>query len=258
MNILDNLEIVNAIKSDVIKRRPIEACGLIIENNGYYAIPCENTAQNPKDEFLIDRKEIKDKVGNGKIIGYYHSHESNGDLGASRPDMAVMAKIGLKSIIVDINTLEMKEWDKIDNFIPAFENRPFVAGYLDCSELVKDYYKKNFNIDIKSCDHPIKHMSWEEIKIKWNELQDFNKEDYLFFKNYFIENGFIEIDKKDLRQHDVILCRAKEISAPIHALVYIKKDFILHHPSGRYSLMEHYTNFYKKLSVFYLRHKDLA
>lgn len=248
--------LTDKIKSDLLeltfKHSKIECCGVIVDFDGEIKVlQCDNRAKNPKNNFFIDRKELNEKIGNGTLLAYFHSHDDSSE--PSLEDWAVATKLNLISIIINKLNKEIKIFNPDPNFIPSFENRPFIAGYLDCSTLVKDYYKKTLNIDLPTLNHPIKHLSWNEIKEKWNELQHYNKSDYLFLLNYYIDNGFHLIDKNSIKKHDIILCRATEIEAPVHCLIYLGNN-ILHHPSERKSCVEQYNSFYKKLTTHCLRH----
>ncbi len=243
-NLIQYKEISEAIR-EACKDSVYETCGIIISNNGVAEIcKCTNIATDPLNFFLIDRKEINNFSAKGKIIAYYHVHLFGSEL--STEDIAVMTKLNLPCIIYDSTHDSLHQENPDKDFIPPFEGRPFIAGHLDCSALVKDYYFNILNIKLPVLVHPVKSMSWTEIQENWSDLQIYNKEDY----------NFQEITKNELRKNDLILCRAKEIKAPVHCLIYLSNSKILHHPSERKSVIENYTDFYIKLSVNFLRYRD--
>lgn len=251
------MTINESLKNDLIKstkrRFRIEVCGIIVEkDNQLNVIECENQAQNKNDDFFIDRKELNEKIGTGKLIAYYHSHD--GDTNQSPQDLAVSSKLNLTSVIINKQNFDIQVYEPDPNHIPSFYDRPFIAGYLDCSELIKDYYFKVLNVNLPRIDHPIKHLSWTEIKEKWEELQEYNKNDYNFLLDYFLNNNFYQIKQEELQLHDIILCRAREIECSVHAIIYLGNNNILHHPSERLSGIENYSNFYKKLTTNCLRY----
>lgn len=251
--LIDNLQIRKDLIESTKRNFNIEVCGIIVDFDGdIKVIECNNHAQNKKEDFFIDRKELNEKIGNGKLLGYYHSHDGDAEL--SIQDLAVANKLNLIAIIINKANLEIKEFTPDPTYISAFHDRPFIAGYLDCSELVKDYYYKILNISLPTINHPIKNLSWSDIKEHWEELQCYNKPDYNYLLDYFLNNGFNLINKNDLQKHDIILCRAREIEAPVHCLIYLGNNNILHHPSERVSGFELYSNFYKKLTTHCLRH----
>lgn len=260
IDVLSNRELKEQIINNCKKISMVEACGLITinrETKKIFVIKGDNIANDPFNNFLLDRKFIELVSETNFIIGYYHSHYS-GSAEPSIQDQAVINKLKLKCVIWDNVSGAITETNPEDlEFIPPYVGRPFLAGILDCSELVKDYYKKSLNIILPTLSHPIKFMSWAEIQKNWDSLQSFNSAEYMFFLNYFLDNGFQEVAAKDLKANDIILCRAKEIAAPVHALIYLGDGKILHHPSQRDSILEYYSDFYKKLSVKYIRYKDL-
>jgi len=259
-------EVIDLIKNEDVTRDiraiclefPWETCGIIIFNTEFQkpeVCKCNNIAKDPYNFFLIDRKEINEFTKKGEIIGYFHAHTKDSNL--STEDIAVMTKLNIPCIIYNRFEDSLSQTNPDPEFIPGLEGRPFIAGFLDCSELVKDYFKKTLNISLSSMEHPIKFMSWSEIKEHWDELQEYNNKDYNFLADYFISNGFYEISRRELQKHDVILCRAKEIEAPVHVLIFLGNGRILHHPSERPSVIEQYNDFYGKLSVKFFRYKDI-
>lgn len=256
-DLLSNLEIRQNIIDNCLSIKVIEACGLICKDSKgvISVVKAVNTSPDPFDNFLISGTFIRQISEEKDIIGYYHSHNS-GDARPSIEDLAVINKLKKICVIYDNKSKQITETHpSIEEFIPPFDKRPFIAGVLDCSELVKDYYKKSLNIELPKLNHMIKFMSWDEIKEKWNSLQHFNQLEYNFFLDYFLSNGFQEINANNLQKNDIILCRSREIKAPIHALIYLGNDKILHHPSNRLSEYTYYDKFYKRLSVRFVRYK---
>ncbi len=254
-NLIEDPDVVSAIQNKITNLF-IEQCGLVLSDEaGITVEACENISSSPEKDFLISKKQIQEVAKDKEIIAYYHSHPD--DNIPSVQDHIVSAKLKIPCLIHNNRNGEISQTLPPDSsYIPNFTQRPFIPGFLDCSDLVKDYYEKALNILLPRLEHPIKYMSWPEIKQNWDSLQEYNKADYNFFLDYFLANGFGEIDKKNLRENDIILCRAEEIAAPIHALIYLGGDRILHHPSERESLIENYNRFYKKLSVKYLRYQE--
>ncbi|RTK99173.1 MAG: hypothetical protein EKK57_10145 [Proteobacteria bacterium] len=251
---------LNNIKDQIIANCEeidfVEACGLLCkEGDVFFVVKADNIADNPFDNFIISNQFIEEIAKTKQIVGYYHSHNS-GNAEPSIEDLAVISKLNLTCIIYDKLSKTITETNPpAEPFIPPYENRPFIAGILDCSELIRDYYYKSLNITLPKLDHPIKYMSWKEIREKWNKLQHYNKQDYNFYLDYFLNNGFREISKEELNKNDIILIRTREIKAPIHALIYMGNNNILHHQSDRLSRYEDYAPFYRKLSVKYVTYK---
>ena len=257
-NILNDETIKKQIIDNCLAINFVEACGLICleKDNTITVVKAINTSLEPFSNFLISGTFIRKVLEEKEIIGYYHSHDS-GSANPSIEDLAVINKLNLNCIIYDKKSKTITETrPSIQDFIPQYDGRPFIAGLLDCSELVRDYYMKALNIKLPKLNHPIKFQSWDEIKENWNSLQDYNKSDYLFFLNYFLDNGFYEIETENLIKNDIILLRTIEIKAPIHALIYMGNDKILHHPSNKLSEYNYYTNVYKRLTVKAVRYGE--
>lgn len=115
-----------------------------------------------------------------------------------------------------------------------YENRPFIHGLFDCYTLVRDYYKRNFNIFLPT-----------NIQRDWEWWQK--------GENLYLENAkdcsFEEA--QDIKKHDVLLMKINS-PVPNHAAIYIGDGKILHHMSGRFSTTQDLTFSYKqKISVIY-------
>lgn len=122
---------------------------------------------------------------------------------------------------------------------PEYEGRPFLHGLFDCYTLVRDYYKRNFQIFLPTNIQ----RDWEW----WNKGQ-----------NLYLENAkdcsFIESD--DIQKHDVLIMNINS-PVPNHAAIYLGDGKILHHMSGRFSTIQNLTfSLKQKISVIY-RNKSL-
>lgn len=116
----------------------------------------------------------------------------------------------------------------------GYEGRPFIHGIFDCYTLVRDYYKRNFNIFLPTNIQ----RNWEW----WNKGE-----------NLYLENAkdcsFEEAE--DIKKYDVLLMKINS-PVPNHAAIYIGDNKILHHMSGRFSTVQDLTFSYKqKISVIY-------
>lgn len=115
-----------------------------------------------------------------------------------------------------------------------YEGRPFIHGMFDCYTLVRDYYKRNFNIFLPTNIQ----RDWEW----WNKGE-----------NLYLENAkdcsFEEAE--DIKKHDVLLMKINS-PVPNHAAIYLGEGKILHHMSGRFSTVQDLSFSYKqKISVIY-------
>lgn len=120
-----------------------------------------------------------------------------------------------------------------------YEGRPFLHGLFDCYTLIRDYYKREFNIFLPT--NMQRNWNW------WSQGE-----------NLYVDNAkyhrFEEVT--DIKKHDVLVMK---IGSPVpnHGAIYLGNNKILHHAAGRFSTIQTLTNSYKqKISVIY-RNKSL-
>jgi hypothetical protein len=157
-----------------------------------------------------------------------------------------------------VSTLELEERTELNNskilfvtvgssknisevFIPNeyfenadYEGRPFLHGLFDCYTLIRDYYKKEFNIFLPTNIQ----RNWEW----WSQGENLYVDNA---KNY----GFEETT--DIKKHDILIMK---IGSPVpnHGAIYLGDNKILHHTAGRFSTIQTLTNSYKqKIAVIY-------
>jgi cell wall-associated NlpC family hydrolase len=115
-----------------------------------------------------------------------------------------------------------------------YEGRPFLHGLFDCYTLVRDYYKRNFNIFLPTNIQ----RDWEW----WNKGQNLyldNAKDY----------SFEEVE--DIQKHDVLIM-AVNSPVPNHAAIYLGEGKILHHMAGKFSTVQDLKfSLKQKISVIY-------
>jgi hypothetical protein len=115
-----------------------------------------------------------------------------------------------------------------------YEGRPFLHGLFDCYTLIRDYYKKEFNIFLPTNIQ----RNWEW----WSQGENLYVENAKYF-------SFEEVS--DIKKHDVLIMK---IGSPVpnHGAIYLGNNKILHHIAGRFSTVQTLTNSYKqKISVIY-------
>jgi len=157
-----------------------------------------------------------------------------------------------------VSTLELEERTELNNskilfvtvgssknisevFIPNeyfenadYEGRPFLHGLFDCYTLIRDYYKKEFNIFLPTNIQ----RNWEW----WSQGENLYLDNA---KNY----GFEEAT--DIKKHDILIMK---IGSPVpnHGAIYLGDNKILHHNAGKFSTIQTLTNSYKqKIAVIY-------
>ena len=118
-------------------------------------------------------------------------------------------------------------------------NRPFLHGMFDCYTLIRDYYRRNFNVILPTN----LQRNWEW----WTEGS-----------NLYVDNakkyGFEEV--QDIKIYDVLIMNINS-QVPNHGAIYLGDNKILHHIGGRFSTIESLKSSYKhSLSVIY-RNKNI-
>lgn len=115
-----------------------------------------------------------------------------------------------------------------------YENRPFLHGLFDCYTLIRDYYKRNFDVYLPTNIQ----RNWEWWAQGENLYVD-NAKDY----------SFEEVS--DIQKHDVLIMKIGS-SMPNHGAIYLGEGKILHHLAGRFSTIQDLTLSYKqKIAVIY-------
>jgi len=122
-------------------------------------------------------------------------------------------------------------------------DRPFVFGAQDCLSLFRDFYKTNFNIDIRNYARP---QNWSSDQLDLMRLC-YEREGFDMVTDWKL---------KDLRPADV-LCMAIGESNPNHFSIYLGDGEIVHHLAGRNSSKETFRDFWRSSTCYLLRHPDV-
>jgi len=136
--------------------------------------------------------------------------------------------------------------DISDFFIPdryfencPYEGRPFVHGIFDCYTLIREYYRKKFNLILPTNIQ----RTWE-----WWTQGD----------NLYLENAktydFYEVN--EIKKYDILLLKFNS-SVPNHGAIYLGDNTILHHMAGKFSCKDSLGFSLKsRISAVY-RHREL-
>lgn len=118
--------------------------------------------------------------------------------------------------------------------------RPFIYGKHDCFTLMREFYKKEFNIDIRNYGS---YDGW------WNDGL-----------NLYVDNlgkeGFYLLDDEEPMVGDLyLMCLNSPV--PAHCAIWVGENSILHHVQGRPSRIDSYRGVFKNFTVSRWRHKKL-
>lgn len=217
---------------------PREACGLIVVVKGkerYW--PCTNISPEARDQFAIDPKDYAAAEEAGEIIGIFHSHVYIPPT-PSQADLVSCEATGLRWYIVNPDTEEWAEFE------PSGYEAPLVGrvhswGALDCWTLVRDWYRRERNIDL----------------IDLPRARDFWKDGTDLLGGNYERAGFRElVDGEELEVGDVILMQTGDSPVTNHVALYIGDDQILHHAEYRLSSRDVYGGWYKKHTAKVVRY----
>lgn len=212
-----------------------EMCGIIA---GSKFFPCTNIHSSPIDNFAIEAKDYAQLEELG-IEAIFHSHIGFNNQ-FSRHDISSCKAINLPWIMYCIGTNSWHEMDPTGS-APYIE-RPWIYGIYDCYGLVRDYFRKEYNILLDDYDRG------EEFEWKSREWRMFEKN--------FAGQGFVEVDSP--RKGDVLLMQL-QADFPNHVGVIHDPDrnIFYQHLLDRLSEASIYGGYWQKSTVKILRHKEL-
>ena len=232
---------LNAFREHVKEEFPKEACGFLLRiGNKERYFPANNIADNPEEDFVIDPVSYAKAEDKGQIIGICHSHP-NADCTPSEADKVACETSKVPWHILSWPQDKLYSWEP-EGFEAPLIGRQFSYGILDCCTLVRDFYKRELNIDFE-CHSGLD--GW------WDKGEN------RYLDNYE-EQGFVRIlDEKDIQKYDVFLIKLVS-PVPNHAAIFVGDDKILHHVHGRLSNREPYGGYWRKHTTHHLRHKSLC
>jgi proteasome lid subunit RPN8/RPN11 len=217
---------------------PREACGVVIEHDADLTyIACRNIATNDQHEhFIIDGQDYARAEDTGRVVAIAHSHPYISPK-PSLADLAGIERTGLPWLIVNVpvGTFSIT---RPSGFNAPLIGRPFVHGVHDCYALVRDYYAGQ---GVTLNDYPRTWGWWES-----TEGPDLYREN-------FEKEGFVEVPRETLREHDLLLMNIRA-AHDNHMAIYLGAGIILHHLIGHASKRETYQEFYQRRTTAVLRH----
>ena len=217
---------------------PSECCGLLAVVKGRLKyFECENLAYDPEITFLLnpnDYMRIEDK---GEIVGVVHSHP-NSHPNPSEADKVACEESGVPWHIVSPH---LNSWGYCEpaGFVLPYVGRKFVFGVVDCYSMCRDWYKREWDLNLTNY---LRKDQW------WDAGEN------LYVDN-FANEGFKEIPIRELEKGDTILMQIKS-PVPNHAAIYLGNQQILQHLQGRLSSRDVYGGYYAINTVMALRHEN--
>jgi proteasome lid subunit RPN8/RPN11 len=235
-------ELPDGIKSQILEQAqaefPQEMCGLVAVVKGrrrYF--PCKNLAETPHEHFVLDPLDYAAAEDKGEIVAVVHSHPTTNPA-PSVADRVACEKSGLPWYIVNPRT-ESWGYCEPEGFELPYVGREFVFGLVDCYSLCRDWYGREFGLNLR--DYERRDQFWK-------------RGENLYLDN-FANEGFREVPVAELQRGDAILMQI-ESPLPNHAAIYLGDQMILHHAQGRLSSRDLYGSYYVKSTAKALRHES--
>ena len=229
-----------AMKAEILKHAkaeaPRECCGLVAVVKGrrkYF--PCQNIAETPDEHFVLSGwNEVEDQ---GEVVAIVHSHPITNPQ-PSTADRVACEKSELPWFIVNPNT-EAWGYCEPEGFELPYVGREFSFGVVDCYTLVRDWYAREYGIQLR--DYHRQDKFWD-------------RGENLYMDNFAAE-GFRKIPVEDVQPGDLILMNLVS-PLPNHAAIYMGDQQVLHHVQGRLSSRDLYGGYYGKSTACALRHES--
>lgn len=236
---------VKTMNAEAEKAYPNEACGVLVKRGKKsMVVVCKNVAAEPRYNFTIDPAEYSRVADGGEIIGIWHSHVDQS------PEPSDADRVGCEA--VELPWFIVSVTKRGDEFVFAgpkviepvgFEmpylERPYVQGVFDCYSLVRDWYRRELGIHLRY--YPAVEMDGSQGSRKFVERIE--------------TEGFVVIHDVEPQIGDLFLIQTTS-DVPEHIAIYIGDDMILHHCHDRLSRRDMYFGYWKKHTVFHLRHKS--
>ena len=218
--------------------QPKECCGVVCVVKGrrrYF--PCRNLAATPDEHFVMDPLDYAEAEDQGEVVAVIHSHPVSNPK-PSEADLVACEKTGVPWHIINPLTEEWGYCEPSGHQLP-YVGRQFAFGVVDCYTLVRDWYAREYGIQLRDYDRRDKF--WEH-------------GENLYMDN-FANEGFSEIPVADVQPGDLILMNVCSL-VPNHAAIYLGDQLILHHVQQRLSSRDVYGGYYWKNTACALRHES--
>lgn len=219
---------------------PNEACGLVVATGKRQRLQrAKNIAANPTTTFDLDPDAWLQIGDDESVVGIFHSHPMT----SAEPSMADLAGCEASAMpwhIINPQTAQYVYFEPT-GFVTPYAGRPYVHGVLDCFTIVRDWYKREANLELPNFRRT---DGW------WERGED------LYVDNYG-DCGFERLIDQPCKRGDLFLIQVAS-KVPNHAAVFLGGDQILHHAQGRLSRIDVYGGMWEKCTSHHLRHPSTA
>lgn len=222
---------------------PRECCGLVLVFKGRERyVRCRNIATEQEKQFIMSPEDYAGADEYGEIVAVCHSHPNELPK-PSQADKVACEASGLAWHIVHVSIPEGGETPMATDIVtvePSGYEAPLVGrvfshGILDCYALVRDYYKREMDIELPDFER----------RDEWWKRGD------TLYEDNFRACGFESITGP-IQPGDAILMQIRS-PTPNHAAIYIGDGKILHHFYGRLSSRDIYGGYWQETTRYILR-----
>lgn len=200
---------------------------------------------------MLDPLDYLKYSDNGKIIGFYHSHPVGNDF--SQLDKHNSSAHNLPLVLYHIPSDNFKIFDN-DISKNQYIGRPFVFNSMSCFSFIRDFYREEFSINIPNFhESGIPYLNKSIDKAKIRKSMDIISDIFDNLSKYDFEEAI-----EPLKYGDIICIHSSGLVFPIHFLIYIDNNEILHHKYNSYSTVEQYGSEYKSKVYKIFRHRKFV
>jgi len=217
-----------------------EICGLLYYTfDSIEIVPCQNVSLEDKSyTYEIDPQEYIKVYNLGKVCGVYHSHP-NSDSSFSEADLEYSEEFALPIYVYGLKD------KKIAEYIPTsyeieLEGLPFIWGLFDCFGTIRNYFRQKHKLFIPDYDRD----------------ESFANSNSNLILDNIKNNQFFVVENKNIEINDLLIFKSNRIF-PHHLGVFVGNSRMLHHPSGRPSIIELMTEKDFKNLTHVLRRKNV-
>lgn len=228
-----HLRIKAEIKAHALRDAPNECCGFIyINKDTIKTFPCKNVSTEPQEEFEVDMDEYFEATRQGVIVGIYHSGR---DLAFSESDIHHADEWPLPLHLYSLKENTFKTYTP-KTYGGDYLGRTFIWGHHDCYTLVKDYYRREYNLYLNDydCDETYESSGKRDI------IQNIEKEGFEKLK-----------DISNIKAGDVLVFYT---FGEYHIAIYLGNNQFLHQLLKSQSRIDNLDELWAKRLKFALHH----
>jgi proteasome lid subunit RPN8/RPN11 len=233
------MDLLDAMVEHAQAEVPNECCGLIVARGKKTRLMrCRNVSETPRTDFEIDPQAWLELEEGEEVVAVYHSHPFT----SPEPSMADLAGCESSGLPWHIVTpIGGHRYIEPSGYQAPYVGRPYVYGVLDCFTLVRDYYRREYGIDLPELERP---RNW------WLSGLD-------LYRDNFERYGFVRVDGENPIPGDAFLIQVFS-PVPNHAAIYLGDGKILHHVQGRLSTIDVWGGMWERSMTHHLRHSSLV